>query len=161
MPNLKGVRWNYVDAIAKSLQELEPQITEGLNNHNYDPSDSDIVLITSVKDGADGMGDVSVHKEISDRFLSDKAFRFSFCWWVVLRINVDLAIFQPYLDLEAGDNQSLKIQVARPGIEPRSSCSASQELNHSAAAAPVFHSVYLIQIETYTKMYTPFFMGLN
>ena len=54
---------------------------------------------------------------------------------VVLRINVDLAIFQPYLDLEAGDNQSLKIQVARPGIEPRTSCSASQELNHSATAA--------------------------
>ena len=51
-------------------------------------------------------------------------------------INVDLAIFQPYLDLEAGDNQSLKIQVARRGIEPRSSCSASQELNHSATAAP-------------------------
>ena len=51
-------------------------------------------------------------------------------------IYVDLAIFQPYLDLEAGDNQSLKIQVARRGIEPRSSCSASQELNHSATAAP-------------------------
>ena len=33
-------------------------------------------------------------------------------WLVVLRINV----VQPYLDLEAGDNQSLKIQVARPGI---------------------------------------------
>ena len=57
-------------------------------------------------------------------------------WLVVFRINVDLAIFQPYLDMEAGDNQSLKIQVARPGIEPRSSCSASQELNHSATAAP-------------------------
>ena len=57
-------------------------------------------------------------------------------WLVALRINVDLAIFQPYLDLEAGDNQSLKIQVARPGIEPRSSCSESQELNHSAIAAP-------------------------
>ena len=55
---------------------------------------------------------------------------------VVVRINVDLAIFQPYLDLEAGDKQSLKIQVARPGIEPRSSCSASQELNHSATDAP-------------------------
>ena len=53
-----------------------------------------------------------------------------------LRINVDLAICQPYLDLEAGDNQSLKFQVARPGIEPRSSCSASQELNHSATTAP-------------------------
>ena len=57
-------------------------------------------------------------------------------WLVVLRINVDLAIFQPYLDLEAGYNQSLKIHVARPGIKPRSSCSASQELNHSATAAP-------------------------
>ena len=56
--------------------------------------------------------------------------------WFVLRINVDLAIFQPHLDLEARDNQSLKITVARPGIEPRSSCSASQELNHSATAAP-------------------------
>ena len=56
--------------------------------------------------------------------------------WLVVLINVDLAIFQPYLDLEAGDNQSLKIQVARRGIEPRSSCSASQELNHSATAAP-------------------------
>ena len=32
-------------------------------------------------------------------------------WLVVLRINVDLAIFQPYLDLAAGDNQSLKIQA--------------------------------------------------
>ena len=57
-------------------------------------------------------------------------------WLVVLRINVDLAIVQPYLDLEAGDNQSLKIQVARPGIEPRSSCSASQELSYSATTAP-------------------------
>ena len=42
-----------------------------------------------------------------------------FAWLlVVLRINVDSAIFQPYIDLEAGDNHSLKIQVARPGIEP-------------------------------------------
>ena len=56
-------------------------------------------------------------------------------WLVVLRIYVASAVFQPYRDLEAGDDQSLKIQVARPGIEPRSSCSASQELNHSAAGA--------------------------
>ena len=78
-------------------------------------------------------------------------------WLVVLRINVDLAIFQPYLDLEAGDNQSLKIQVARPGIEPRSSCSASQELNHSVTAAPriqtgnmVLHTyIYREEIETF------------
>ena len=56
-------------------------------------------------------------------------------WLVVLRINVDLAVFQPYLNLEAGDNSSLKIQVARPGIEPRSSCSASQEL---PTTTPIF-----------------------
>ena len=53
-------------------------------------------------------------------------------WLVVLRIYVALVVFQPYRDLEAGDNQSLKIQVASPGIEPRTSFSASQELNHSA-----------------------------
>ena len=62
-------------------------------------------------------------------------------WLVVLRINVYLAIYQPYLDLEAGDNQSLKIQVARPGIEPRSSCSASQELNHSATTVPLLQKM--------------------
>ena len=60
-----------------------------------------------------------------------------FRWFGLLRIYVALAVFQPYRDLEAGDNQSLKIQVARRGIEPRTSCSASQELNHSATAAPL------------------------
>ena len=44
--------------------------------------------------------------------------------------------FQPYHDLEAGDKKSLKIRVARPGIEPRSSSVASQELNHLATATP-------------------------
>ena len=64
---------------------------------------------------------------------------------VFLRIYVDLAVFQPYLNVEAGDNQSLKIQVAKPGIEPRSSCSASQELYHSATAAPqiIWRPLYL------------------
>ena len=67
-------------------------------------------------------------------------------WLDELRIYVALAVFQPYLDLEAGDNQSLKIQVARPGIEPRSSCSASQELNHSATAAPVVMAAMNLQV---------------
>ena len=41
------------------------------------------------------------------------------CWLVLLRIYVASAVFQPYRDLEAGNNQSLKIQVAiaMPGIE--------------------------------------------
>ena len=33
---------------------------------------------------------------------------------VVLRIYVASAVFQPYREFEAGDNQSLKVQVARP-----------------------------------------------
>ena len=49
-------------------------------------------------------------------------------WLVVLRIYVASGVLQPYRDLEARNNQSLKIQVARPGIEIRSSCSASQPL---------------------------------
>ena len=63
-------------------------------------------------------------------------------WLIVLRIYVASAVFQPYRDLEAGVNQSLKIQVARRGIEPRSSCFASQELNHSATAAPFTTCTY-------------------
>ena len=31
-------------------------------------------------------------------------------WLVVLRIYVAFAVFQPYRDLEAGDNQSLKFK---------------------------------------------------
>ena len=75
-------------------------------------------------------------------------------WLVVLRINVDLAIFQPYLDLEAGDNQSLKIQVARPGIEPRSSCSASQELNITATAAPSSSNMHIFIHSLHILVYT-------
>ena len=40
--------------------------------------------------------------------LSNKGKQVEIDWLVVLRINVALAIFQPYCDLEAGDNQSLK-----------------------------------------------------
>ena len=80
-------------------------------------------------------------------------------WLVVLRINFDLAIFQPYLDLEAGDNQSLKIQVVRPGIEPRSSCPVSQELNHSATAAPM--RIMNLQIYVYESMTKSFIFNFG
>ena len=49
--------------------------------------------------------------------------------WLFLRIYVNLEIFHPYRDFEAGSNQS-EIVAARSGIEPRTSCSASQELNY-------------------------------
>ena len=78
-----------------------------------------------------GLGQIS--------FLSESSFTkyvWLFGWLVVLKIYVALVICQLYRDLEAGDNQSLKIQVTRPGIEPWTSCSASEELNHSTTATP-------------------------
>ena len=40
-------------------------------------------------------------------------------WLVVLRIYVVLVVFQPYLDLEAGDNQSLKFKWRGGESNPR------------------------------------------
>ena len=81
-PNVKGVRFKYIDALAKTLQELDPIIKAGLGELNLDPGTT--VLKTTVKDG-DGMGDVSVYKETGDRFLPDKAFHHSFA---VIKIEV-------------------------------------------------------------------------
>ena len=44
---------------------------------------------------------------------------------------IALAIFQSYHDLEVGDNKA-----ARPGIKPKTSCSASQKRNHYTNTAP-------------------------
>ena len=78
-PNVKGVRWLYPDAIAKTFIELDSKICQGMQANNIDIYDPSILLKTSIKDGADGMGEVALHKSISDRYLPDKAFRFSFC----------------------------------------------------------------------------------
>ena len=94
-----------------------------------------------------------LYKTIYHAYKEDKEARLV-GWLIVLRINVDLAIFQPYIDLEVGDNQSLKIQVARPGIEPHFSCSASQELNHSATAAPQRSKTDMTKMKIYDGMYT-------
>lgn len=82
-PDVKGVRFNYIDALAKTLQELDPIIKAGLGELNLDPGTT--VVKTTVKDGADGMGDVTVYKETGDRFLPDKAFGHSFA---VIKIEV-------------------------------------------------------------------------
>ena len=63
------------------------------------------------------------------------AWFFFSCCWLLWGFMPALVIFQPYRDLEAGDNHS-GIVAARPGIEPRTSWSASQELNHYTTATP-------------------------
>lgn len=75
-PNVVGVRWNYMQATAKAIYELAPEIEEGLQRLNIEGHE--LVLQVLIKDGGDGLGDVSQYKEKHDRFLSDKAFRYSF-----------------------------------------------------------------------------------
>lgn len=76
--NCMGVRWSYADALTKTVEELSVEITDGCKQCNIDPCDPSILFVTTVKDGGDGLGAVSVYKEKSDRILPDKAFRFSF-----------------------------------------------------------------------------------
>ncbi|XP_078608410.1 LOW QUALITY PROTEIN: V(D)J recombination-activating protein 1-like [Branchiostoma floridae x Branchiostoma japonicum] len=78
-PNTKGVRFSYINAVAKTLEEIDEDIVKGLENLGLDPTNPSIIIHTLVKDGADGMGEVSVHKEKADKSLPDKALRFSFC----------------------------------------------------------------------------------
>ena len=78
-PNVTGVRWSYPDCIAKTLNELYPIIKAGLEQFGWTPRDTSILFKAFIKDGADGLGDVSVYKEKRDRPLPDKAFRASFC----------------------------------------------------------------------------------
>ena len=63
-PNVKGVRWNYAKAIAQSLFEMEPDIEENLKKQKQ--SEFDKTFNTVIKDGGDGLGEVSVHKEKGD-----------------------------------------------------------------------------------------------
>ena len=83
-PNVVGVRWNYMQATAKAIYELAPEIEEGLQRLNIEAHEP--VFQVLIKDDGDGLGDVSQYKEKHDRFLSDKAFRYSFC---ILNIKVE------------------------------------------------------------------------
>ncbi|XP_066298933.1 V(D)J recombination-activating protein 1-like [Branchiostoma lanceolatum] len=78
-PNTKGVRFPYAHAVAKTLEELDDEIVNGITKLGRDPNDPTLVIHTICKDGADGLGDVSIHKEKADHLLPDKALRFSFC----------------------------------------------------------------------------------
>ena len=76
IPNVVGVRWSYRNAIAKSLQELGGEFDKGLDEWGITGNP---LLQVLVKDGGDGLGDVSLYKEKGDRYLEDKAFWYAFC----------------------------------------------------------------------------------
>ena len=66
-------------APSATLHELEEPVTEGIDILNIRQETIETYIFTSViKDGGDGMGDCSVHKERGDRILPDKAFRYAF-----------------------------------------------------------------------------------
>ena len=84
-PNCEGVRWSYPDAPGKTLEELDEILCTELVKLEMDPTDLSLQFRATVKDGCDGMGDISVYRQKTDVTLPDKAFRF--CFWVV---NIDV-----------------------------------------------------------------------
>lgn len=83
VPNVVEARWSYRDATAKSLQELGGEIDKGLDSLGIAENLTHSVL---VRDGGDGLGDVSQYKEKVDRYLEDEGFRYSFC---ILNVTVE------------------------------------------------------------------------
>ena len=77
-PNCIGAWWSYTDAIAKSVDELNSVILSGLKKQNIDPKNKALFIKVTVKDGADGLGDVSEYKQKSDTFLPTKASRYTY-----------------------------------------------------------------------------------
>ena len=84
-PNVVGTRWDYRNAVAKSLLVLGSQIDKGLENLGI--TDNPLLHVL-IKDGGDGLGDMSQYKEKGDRFIEDKAYRYSFC---ILKITVKIS----------------------------------------------------------------------
>ena len=115
-PNLEGVRWRYPDAIARTLLELNSSVDETLSKLNIQ-TNSDHLFKAFIKDGADGLGDVSIYRETADRRLPDKAFRSSFCVFKINLVmdNEEVTVFtedepnsvrtnRPYLEAIADEN---------------------------------------------------------
>ena len=109
-PTFKGVEWPYPHALAKTLEELDEEIESGLVKCELDPKE-DHLIFTTVKDGADGMWDISIMKDASDRLLPDEAFRAAFA---IIKCEVKVGdgrkvVYEP-------DNRN-SIEVTRPILE--------------------------------------------
>ena len=52
--------------------ELDDVIGSGLLSHQIDPHTDHLAIQTVVKDGADGVGEIAIHKEAAPRFLLTK-----------------------------------------------------------------------------------------
>ncbi|XP_072168742.1 V(D)J recombination-activating protein 1-like [Diadema setosum] len=111
-PNCAGVAWSYTEAVAKTLEELDESLREGFVKAGLDPDDPSITVHTTIKDGADGMGEVAVQKSKADTFLPDKAFRASF---VILKCEVKLSDNTTVVVFE--EEKPNSVMVNRPLLE--------------------------------------------
>jgi V(D)J recombination-activating protein 1 len=108
LPNCKGLRWSYADALAQTLAELDDEIISGFEARAIDHLDESRNLTVFVKDGADGMGDVGRYSEKSDRFLPEKALRFSFA---IVKVTTESDDGQIPIFIEKSPNS---VRVNRP-----------------------------------------------
>ncbi|KAK3089331.1 hypothetical protein FSP39_002772 [Pinctada imbricata] len=137
-PNCLGVRWPYPTAIARTLLEIESE----LDLLNADSSDT--ILHVVIKDGCDGMGDVSVYKEKDCKTLPDKAFRFSIC---IVKITAECNGKTHEIFKETSPNS---VRTNRPLLE-----SISDENNYAS------NIVSMLPIENERKLLTDNFLHLN
>ena len=75
------------------------------------------------------------------RFGGNKALLYLVEWLVVLRIYVALAVFQPYRDLETGDNQSLKFKWRGRESNPGHLALQAKSLITRPPPLPIFNIV--------------------
>ena len=85
LPHVKAEQYNYTDALAMALADLQCEISEGLKAVGEDPSTFAGTFTVYIKDGGDGMGDVKRKQHASHQNLADKALRYSFC---IMKITV-------------------------------------------------------------------------
>ena len=80
-PKCRGVRWFYVNAIAKTLDELDSEISASLEKIKLENEfeEGDLLLKTYIKDRADVIVDIVMGKAKGDSSVPDKKLRFSFC----------------------------------------------------------------------------------
>nr|XP_054766946.1 V(D)J recombination-activating protein 1-like [Lytechinus pictus] len=67
-----------MEAVAKMLEELDGEISQGLAENGLPTDDPETIIYTTIKDGGDGMGDISIYKTVADSYLPDNVFRASF-----------------------------------------------------------------------------------
>ncbi|NP_001028179.1 recombination activating protein 1-like [Strongylocentrotus purpuratus] len=153
LPNCIGVAWSYPEAVAKTLEELDENIREGMLKVGLNPDGPSIIIDTTLKDGADGMGEIAVHKMKSDTFLPDKAFRASF---VVLKCEVKRD--DGTRDLVFEEPKPNSVIVNRPLLEAigdENSASTSAVLMRKMEKERLIlqNSIMTIHAGTYTRLH--------